>query len=101
MSQKSIVVIGAGISGLATAALLAKAGHKVKVIEGSDWVGGKSKRIIVDGQRMDTGPALVTFPGVWKEFLRRYDNLGDTSISAAEIAPIELEPLSEVGEYFY
>ena len=101
MSQKSIVVIGAGISGLATAALLAKSGHKVKVIEGADWIGGKSKRIIVDGQRMDTGPALVTFPGVWKEFLHRYDNLGDTSIKAAEIAPIEFEPLSEVGEYFY
>jgi phytoene desaturase len=101
LSQKSIVVIGAGISGLATAALLAKAGHKVKVIEGSDWIGGKSKRIIVDGQRMDTGPALVTFPGVWKEFLRRYDNLGDTSIKASQIAPIEFEPLSEVGEYFY
>jgi phytoene desaturase len=101
LSQKSIVVIGAGISGLATAALLAKAGHKVTVLEGSDWIGGKSKRIVVDGQRMDTGPALVTFPGVWKEFLRRYDNLGDTSVPASEIAPIEFEPLSEVGEYFY
>ncbi len=101
MSPKSIVVIGAGISGLATAALLAKAGHHVKVIEGASWIGGKSKRIIVDGQRMDTGPALVTFPGVWKEFLRRYDQLGDTSIKAAEIAPIQFEPLSEVGEYFY
>jgi phytoene desaturase len=101
LSKKSIVVIGAGISGLATAALLAKAGHKVTVLEGSDWIGGKSKRITVDGQRMDTGPALVTFPGVWKEFLRRYDNLGDTSIQASQIAPIEFEPLSEVGEYFY
>jgi phytoene desaturase len=101
LSPKSIVVIGAGISGLATAALLAKAGHQVKVIEGASWIGGKSKRIIVDGQRMDTGPALVTFPGVWKEFLRRYDHLGDTSMQAAEIAPILFEPLSEVGEYFY
>jgi phytoene desaturase len=50
---------------------------------------------------MDTGPALVTFPGVWEEFLRRYDSLGDTSIQASEIAPIEFEPLSEVGEYFF
>jgi phytoene desaturase len=101
LSQKSIVVIGAGISGLATAALLAKAGHQVKVLEGSDWIGGKSRRIVVDGQRMDTGPALVTFPGVWKEFLSRYDLLGDTSLYAHQIAPIEFEPLAEVGEYFY
>ena len=99
--MKSVIVIGAGISGLATAALLAKAGNKVKVIEGASWVGGKSKRIVVAGQRMDTGPALVTFPGVWQEFISRYDKLGDTSIKAADIAPIEFEALSEVGEYFY
>jgi phytoene desaturase len=97
---RNIIVLGAGISGLATASLLAKAGHKVKVIEGASWIGGKSKRIVVDGQRMDTGPALVTFPGVWEEFIRRYDNLG-SGPKASEIAPIVFEPLSEVGEYFY
>ena len=100
MRPRDIIVLGAGISGLATAALLAKAGHKVKVIEGASWIGGKSKRIVVDGQRMDTGPALVTFPGVWQEFLSRYDNLG-TGPKASEIAPITFEPLAEVGEYFY
>ena len=101
MTTKSIIVLGAGISGLATAALLAKAGNKVTIIEGSNWIGGKSKRIIVDGQRMDTGPALVTFPGVWQEFIRRYDLLGSQEAKAAEIAPITFEPLAEVGEYFY
>ena len=75
MSQKSIVVIGAGISGLATAALLAKAGHKVKVIEGSDWIGGKSKRIVVDGQRMDT---RSQFPGQ-----RRIDHAVDIDAALA------------------
>ena len=101
MKSKSIIVLGAGISGLATAALLAKAGNQVTVIEGSSWIGGKSKRIVVDGQRMDTGPALVTFPGVWQEFIRRYDLLGNQDKKAIEIAPITFEPLAEVGEYFY
>ena len=100
MRERNIIVLGAGISGLATASLLAKAGHKVKIIEGASWIGGKSKRIVVDGQRMDTGPALVTFPGVWQEFIRRYDNLG-TGPKASEVAPITFEPLAEVGEYFY
>ncbi len=100
MKPRNIIVLGAGISGLATASLLAKAGHKVKVIEAASWIGGKSKRIVVDAQRMDTGPALVTFPGVWEEFIRRYDNLGKGP-KASEIAPIVFEPLSEVGEYFY
>ena len=101
MKPKSIIVLGAGISGLATASLLAKAGNKVTVIEGSSWIGGKSKRIVVDGQRMDTGPALVTFPGVWQEFIRRYDLLGNQDKKAKDIAPITFEPLAEVGEYFY
>ena len=101
MKPKSIIVLGAGISGLATAAVMAKAGNRVTVIEGSSWIGGKSKRIIVDGQRMDTGPALVTFPGVWQEFIRRYDLLGNQDKKANEIAPITFEALSEVGEYFY
>ena len=100
MRPRNIIVLGAGISGLATAALLAKAGNKVTVIEGASWIGGKSKRIVVDGQRMDTGPALVTFPGVWQEFIRRYDNFG-SGPKASEIAPITFEPLAEVGEYFY
>jgi phytoene desaturase len=97
---KSVVVIGAGISGLATAALIARAGHKVTVLEGSSWIGGKSKRIVVAGQRMDTGPALVTFPGVWQEFLRRYEELGSET-NAATIAGVEFEALEEVGEYFF
>jgi phytoene desaturase len=100
VKPRSIIVLGAGISGLATAALLAKAGNKVTVIEGASWIGGKSKRIVVDGQRMDTGPALVTFPGVWQEFIRRYDDLG-SGPKASEIAPITFEPLAEVGEYFF
>jgi phytoene desaturase len=101
VKQKSVIVIGAGISGLATASLLAKAGHQVRIIEGASWIGGKSKRIFIYGQRMDTCPALVTFPGVWQEFIRRYDLLGNQEAKAADIAPITFEPLSEVGEYFY
>lgn len=100
MKPKSVIVIGAGISGLASAALLAKAGHRVKVLEGSSWVGGKSRRIEVAGQRMDTGPALVTFPGVWKEFLRRYDSLG-SGPKSEEVIDLQFEQLEEVGEYFF
>lgn len=101
MKIKNIAVLGAGISGLATAALLARAGHNVTVFEGSSWIGGKSKRIVVDGQRMDTGPALVTFPGVLQEFLRRFDALSPEGEKSGQIAPIEFEALEEVGEYFF
>ena len=45
-AQKSaqVVVIGAGLSGLAAALLLQEAGLKVKVIEGRERVGGAVQR---------------------------------------------------------
>jgi phytoene desaturase len=94
-----VVVLGAGISGLASAALLAQADHDVTVLERHDWVGGKSRRVVVDGQRMDTGPALVTFPGVWDAFVREYNRVGAPA-TAAE-TDLHLRRLPELGEYFY
>lgn len=93
---RQIVVIGAGLGGLTSAALLAQAGHKVTVLEQGDWIGGKSRRIEVAGQTIDTGPSLFTFPGVWETFLAKYKTLGG-------VVPTELRfvQLPEVGRYFF
>ncbi|MEL0316842.1 MAG: FAD-dependent oxidoreductase, partial [Aquiluna sp.] len=66
---KRIVVVGAGLGGLTAAALLAQAGHQVTLLEQGDWIGGKSRRITLAGQTIDTGPSLLTFPAVWQKFL--------------------------------
>ena len=94
-----ILVLGAGLSGLASAALLARAGHEVTVLERNTWIGGKSRRIEVAGQRMDTGPALVTFPGVLEELFDTYDSYGEKV--ARKIANLELVKLKELGRYFF
>lgn len=96
-----IVVIGAGLGGLAASALLARAGHDVTVLEGQDWVGGKSRRIEVAGQRLDTGPSLVTFPDVLEQIFDTYDSVGPTAEKARDIAGITLERLPEVGRYYF
>ncbi len=93
---------GGGIGGLAAAALLGRAGHEVTLLEANDYLGGKSRRVTLDGQRVDTGPSLFTFPGVWKELLWRWDAMGDGgSGSAREIAGLRLKRLPEVGRYYY
>lgn len=96
-----IVVVGGGIGGLASAALLARAGHEVTLLEATQHLGGKSRRISVGGQRIDTGPSLVTFPDVWNELLRRWDALGGTQGEAGIVADVRLRRLPEVGRYYY
>jgi phytoene desaturase len=94
-----VVVVGGGIGGLAAAALIGRAGHGVTLLEANPWLGGKSRRIELEGQRMDTGPSLLTFPGVWEEYLRRWDAADGQLGEAAEIAGLRLKRLPEVGRY--
>lgn len=62
-----IVVIGAGVGGLAAAVRLAEAGHDVTVHERAATVGGKLGRYVRDGFRFDTGPSLLTLPRVFAD----------------------------------
>jgi phytoene desaturase len=96
-----VVVVGGGIGGLAAAALIGRAGHEVTLLEANPWVGGKSRRIELEGRRMDTGPSLLTFPGVWEQFLRRWDAADGQPGEAAEVADLRLKRLPEVGRYYY
>jgi phytoene desaturase len=95
-----VIVAGGGIGGLTSAALLGRAGHDVTLLEANPWLGGKSRRIELDGQRMDTGPSLFTFPGVWKELLRRLEDLNAGS-EAEDVAELNPRRMEEVGRYFY
>ncbi|BCJ51090.1 hypothetical protein Asp14428_25650 [Actinoplanes sp. NBRC 14428] len=62
-----VVVIGAGVGGLAAAIRLAAAGHEVTVHERATDVGGKLGRYERDGFLFDTGPSLLTLPRVFTD----------------------------------
>jgi phytoene desaturase len=65
-----VVVIGAGLGGLAVAARLAATGHRVTVCEQAETVGGKLGRYARDGFVFDTGPHLLTLPAVYRDLFR-------------------------------
>ncbi len=62
-----VIVIGAGVGGLAAAATLAARGVPVLVLERAAAPGGKMREITVDGARIDGGPTVFTMRWVFDE----------------------------------
>ncbi|UCF60918.1 MAG: FAD-dependent oxidoreductase [Anaerolineaceae bacterium] len=63
MEKVEFVVVGAGLSGLATALVLAEAGAEVLVVERGDYPGSKN----VTGGRLYLGPVRSYLPDLWEE----------------------------------
>lgn len=63
-----VVVVGGGIAGLATAALLASRGHEVDLLEKNEDLGGRVGSIERDGFRFDTGASWYLMPEVFEHF---------------------------------
>uniref|UniRef100_UPI002457E945 phytoene desaturase family protein n=1 Tax=Nocardia cyriacigeorgica TaxID=135487 RepID=UPI002457E945 len=57
-----VVVIGAGLSGLAAALYLTGAGRQVTVLERADHVGGRVGRYRFDDYEIDSGATVLTLP---------------------------------------
>ena len=81
-----IVVIGAGVGGLAAAARLGRLGHEVTVVEAQPVVGGKLGTYERDGFRFDTGPSLLTMPQVLRDLFEDTGGWPD-SLALSRLAP--------------
>ncbi|MEV6927501.1 phytoene desaturase family protein [Dactylosporangium sp. NPDC051485] len=64
-----VVVVGAGLGGLAAAIRLAAAGRAVTLLEREDQPGGRAGRLVVDGYEFDTGPTVLTMPEILADLL--------------------------------
>ena len=82
-----VVVIGAGMGGMAAAVLLAAQGAEVLVLERAAAPGGKLSETIVDGAAIDAGPTVLTMRDVFEQlFADAGSALGDhLTLTPAEI----------------
>ncbi|MCQ1952502.1 phytoene desaturase family protein [Arthrobacter sp. zg-Y238] len=87
MRPRTAVVIGGGITGLATAALLSREGLEVTVLEKQPETGGRAGSWETGGFRFDTGPSWYLMPEVFDHFFRL---LGTSAAEQLEL--VRLDP---------
>lgn len=68
MQNKSVIIIGGGIGGLALACMLGKKGYKVTVVEKNEMVGGRARIFTDQGFTFDMGPSWYMMPDVFEHF---------------------------------
>ncbi len=71
--KKPVVVIGAGLGGLATALRLRRRGWDVTVVEKQPRPGGRSNLLLENGFRADTGPTILVMKSAFAEL---YQDIG-------------------------
>jgi len=98
-APENVVIIGAGVAGLAAAIRTAAAGHRVTVLEAATEPGGKLREQQHGAYRFDVGPSLFT----WPELVLELDALAreNASEKADLPPPFAFERLDRSTHYFW
>ena len=68
--KKKVIIIGSGIGGLGSAALLSKAGYEVTVVEKNENFGGRANLLKAEGYTFDMGPSWYLMPDVFEHYFQ-------------------------------
>ncbi|MDX3378407.1 phytoene desaturase [Streptomyces sp. ME02-6991-2A] len=81
-----VVVVGAGLAGLAATLHLLGAGRRVTVVERESGPGGRAGLLESGGFRIDTGPTVLTMPDLVEE---AFAAVGDRLADRLELIPLD------------
>lgn len=70
--MKKVIVIGAGFAGLSAATKLAKEGFEVTLLEKNDTIGGRARKLGIDGFTYDMGPSWYWMPDVFEDYFKEF-----------------------------
>lgn len=82
-----VIIIGAGIGGLASANMLAKAGYDVSVYEKNSQLGGRAGRRTSKGFTFDTGPSWYLMPEVFDQYFSLFNIDVKKELSIKKLTP--------------
>jgi phytoene desaturase len=88
--NKKVLIVGAGLGGLATALRLTKKGYSVRILEKNHQAGGRLNQIVKDGFTFDTGPSFFSMSYEFEQFAK------DCNIKLP-FEYVELDPLYSVN----
>jgi 1-hydroxycarotenoid 3,4-desaturase len=87
MRSERVIVVGGGVGGLVSAALLAHHGAEIVLLERGPTVGGKMRQVLASGRAVDAGPTVLTMRWVFEEL---FAALGTTLDKHLDLTPAEL-----------
>lgn len=87
MADHKVVVIGAGVAGLAAALTLAARGAAVTLVERATTPGGKMRQIGLGPARIDSGPTVFTMRWVFDEL---FAELGTSLDDHLTLTPLDI-----------
>ena len=87
-SGHQIAIVGGGYAGLSAGVTLAEAGYAVTVFEATRWLGGRARRVIVDGHTVDNGQHILS--GAYTDLLGIMKKVGVKIEDALVRLPLHL-----------
>ena len=101
--SKSVVVVGGGIGGIATAGLLARDGYQVTLVEAHARLGGRAGLWEKDGFRFDTGPSWYLMPEVFDHWYKLMGTSANEHLNLTKLDPgyrVYFEPQGDADAEF-